>query len=121
MGEVEDFIYQQEDSQREVMLYLHQLFLDMNLVAKIRYRVPFYYGKSWVCYLNPLKKEGIELAFIRGNELSNEQGILDPKDRKQVAGIELYSIDDIPHDALHEVLQEAILLDETIPYRLKKK
>jgi len=59
----EDFIYQQEGSRREVMLYLHQLFLDMNLVAKIRYRVPFYYGKSWICYLNPQKKESIELAF----------------------------------------------------------
>lgn len=111
MTEVEDFIYQYEDDRREVMLYLHHLLLDMNLVPKIRYRVPFYYRKSWVCYMNPNKKEGIELVFIYGKRLSNVQGLLDDKGRKQVAGIELKSVDDIPHEAIFEIVQEAILLE----------
>lgn len=110
MTEVEDLIYRFEDSQREIMLYLHHLFLDMNLMPKIRYRIPFYYRKSWICYVNP-KKEGVELVFLQGKQLSNTQGLLDDKGRKQVAGITLKSVDDIPHEAIFEIAQEAILLE----------
>ncbi len=91
------------------------------VVAKIRYRVPFYFRKSWVCYLNPIKNHGIEIAFIRGNELSNEQGILQAKNRKQVHGVEVFDYNALPLKALQEVIQEALLLDETIPYASKRK
>ncbi len=110
--EVEDFIYQFESGQREVLLYFHHLFLDLNLVAKIRYRIPFYFGKSWICYLNPQKNDSIELVFIHGKKLSNSQGILNDKGRKMVAGIEFRSVDEIPQEAVFEIIQEALLLDD---------
>jgi len=110
--EVEDFIYQFEGGQREVLLYFHHLFLDLNLVSKIRYKIPFYYGKSWICYLNPIKKEGIELVFIHGRKLSNSQGILNDKGRKMVAGIEFRNVDEIPQEAVFEIIQEALLIDD---------
>ena len=113
MNEVEDFIYQFEGGQQEVLLYFHHLFLDLNLVSKIRYRVPFYYGKSWVCYLNPQKNGSIELVFIYGRKLSNTQGILNDKGRKQVSGIEFSNLDEIPQEAIFEIIQEALLIDET--------
>ena len=121
MSEVEDFIYRYEDDQREVMLYLHELLLDLNLTAKIQYKIPFYYGKSWICYLNPGKKGEIEFAFPRGSELSNSQGLLESKGRKLVRSMELRTLTDIPGEAVYEILQEAILLDETVPYRWFKK
>ncbi len=122
MSAVENFIYDYEGTQREVMFYLHHMLTaDFELTSKIRYKIPFYYRKTWVCYLNPSKQGGVDFSFIRGNELSNEQGILDFKDRKQVSSIELLTIDDIPHDALYEILQEALLLDETVPYSVRKK
>lgn len=66
--------------------------------------------------MNPLKKGGIEFVFTRGRELSNAQGILESRGRKEVSGIRLKSVDDIPIESLTEVIQEAILLDETVPY-----
>ncbi|MEM7368171.1 MAG: DUF1801 domain-containing protein [Bacteroidota bacterium] len=118
MHEVEAFIYELEDNQRELMLYFHELLCSQpHVTAKIRYRVPFYYRKSWICYLSPKKGDRIEVCFIRANELSNEQGVLDFKDRTQVAGIELGSVSEIPEEAVYEVIQEALLLDDVTPYR----
>lgn len=114
MREVEAYILDLPALQAEIMQFLHELLLSYPEVScKMRYKIPFYDRKSWVCYLNPIKNNGIELAFIHANELSNEQGLLDFKERKQVAGINLYSLDDIPISGIHEILQEAFLVDET--------
>ena len=91
------------------------------ITSKIRYRIPFYYSKSWICYINPIKKQGVELVFLRGNELSNFQGILDAKGRKQVAGLELFDHTKVPFKELSEVLTEALILDKTVPYASKRK
>jgi hypothetical protein len=122
MTEVEDYIYNFEDSQRDILVYIHRLLsVDLNLEDKLRYKIPFYYRKSWICYLNPLKNKSIEFAFVRGNELSNSQGLLDSKGRKQVWSIEFNKLSEIPIMELNEIIQEAILLDETVPYGSKSK
>lgn len=111
--DVEDFILQFSGNQRAILEYFHQLFTnELQLTDKLRYKIPFYFGKSWICYLNPKKGEKIELVFLRGQELSNEQGLLSNKDRKMVSGIEFTSIDKIPIDTMNEIIQEAIYLDE---------
>ena len=121
MTEVEDYIYNFDDSQRDIMLYLHKfLAVELNLTDKIRFKIPFYYRKSWICYLSPMKNNSVEFAFLRGNELSNAQGILDSKGRKQVFSVELTALLKIPIKQLTEIIQEAILLDETIPYASKR-
>jgi len=122
MSDVEDFIYDFEGNQREILFYFHKLFTkELNLTDKIRFKIPFYYCKSWICYLNPVKDDKIELAFIRGNELSNEQGLLEFKNRKQIAGIEFEKLSKIPFQSVNEIIQEAILLDEISPYKSKRK
>ena len=113
MSPVEDFIYQMEGQQREVLLYLHHILKnELNLQDKIRYKVPFYYGKSWICYLNPTKDNKIDLSFIYGNQLSNEQGLLESRGRKQVCSITFDAVKNIPTQLIYDILQEAILLDE---------
>lgn len=122
MNHVEDFIHQYEGAQREVLKYFHHLLaLELGLTDKIRFRIPFYYQKTWICYLNPTKKGGVELAFVRGNELSNDMGLLDNKGRKQVYGIEFQLVSKIPEDEILTVIQEAMILDETTPYASKRK
>jgi hypothetical protein len=122
MTEVEDYIYHFDDSQREIMLFIHGILsVELNLTDKLRFKIPFYYRKSWICYLNPIKNKSIEFAFVRGNELSNSQGLLDSKGRKQVWSIELTKLSEIPIKELNEIIQEAILLDETVPYSSKRK
>jgi len=121
MSEVQDFIYQYDGNQRKIMLFFHNwLTSELNLIEKIRFGIPFYYGKSWICYLNPVKKDKIELAFVRGNELSNDQALLQSKGRKQVYSIEFETMKDIPEQLVNEIIQEAILLDEAEPYKSKR-
>ena len=122
MEEVEHFIHQLNPVSRSIMTQLHQVLMDNpGVVAKIRYKVPFYYRKSWFCYLNPINGPGVELAFIRGRELSNAAGILQAKDRKMVRGVELYDPKKIPWKAVNSVVQEALILDETVPYTVRNR
>ncbi len=121
MSEIIDFIYRYDGNQREVMMFLHHWFSEeLGLTEKIRYNIPFYYGKSWICYLNPTKSGTVDLAFVRGNELSNSQGLLESKGRKQVYSVELNSLEEVPVKILEEIIQEAILLDESISYASKR-
>ena len=122
MTEVEEIIYQYEGQQREIMLHLHHwLINDLYLTSKPTFKNPGYYGKSWICYLNPTKKGTVEFAFFRGNELSNIQGLLNSRGRKQVSSVEFETLKEIPIDTLTEIMHEAILLDETKPYESKRK
>ncbi len=117
-----DYIEARDGEQRRLFLALHALLTSLPQVTdKIRYTVPFYVRKSPICYLNPLKNGGVELVFIRGNELSNEQGLLDLKGRKQVAGVSYFAVSDIREEPLLEVLQEALLVDEERSLLARKK
>lgn len=99
------------------MLYFHDLMLSFpGVISKISYRIPFYYRKSWLCYLNPTKEEGVEFAFPRGNELSNSQGLLESKSRNQVTSVTFQNIKEIPEATIREIIHEAILLDDAVPY-----
>ncbi len=120
METVENFILNYTGEQRNILLYFHHLLKDLPKInSKISYNIPFYYGNKWICYLNPDNKGGVELAFTRGNELSNTQGLLESKSRKQVSSITFYEIEDIPIQEINEIIQEAILLDETTPKPVK--
>ncbi len=116
-----DYMLDIDEPAQGIMLHLHHLITQFpEVTGKIRYRIPFYYRKSWICYLNPLPRGQVELAFTRANELSNEQGLLDFRGRKQVAGIVFSAVEEIPEETLMEVLSEAILLDEEVPYKSKR-
>lgn len=121
MNKVEDFILDFEGDHKEIMLFFHNLLTEeFNLAPKFQYNLPFYYRKSWICYLLPTKKGLVELAFTRGKELSNTQGLLKSRGRKMVSSIEFKHLKDIPVADIREVIHEAIILDETVPYTFKK-
>ncbi len=121
MDAIENFIADYTADQQAILHYFHQLIKDLPKVSsKISYRVPFYYRNRWLCYLNPKKDGGVDLAFCRGNELSNENGLLEIKNRKLIASITFYKLKDIPKSAINEILHEAILLDEHVLKSPKK-
>lgn len=94
MVRVADIIAGFDQNQQEIAWFIHEwLTLDYDLFCKIKYKIPFYYQKSWICYVNPVKYSGIELCFMKANKLTNEQGLLESKGRKYVAGITMYTID----------------------------
>jgi hypothetical protein len=121
MSAVNEYINSQSGIERKTLEILHNFLSELPGVdARINYGIPFYYRKSWLCYLSRLKKGGVELAFTRANELSNDQGLLEFGKRKQVAGIVIHSPDEIPWKGISEVIQEALLLDETVKYTIRK-
>ncbi len=72
MKDLEAFILQYEGSQKDIMQYLHDILASFSgATGKISFKLPFYYRKSWLCYLSPTKDGKVEFAFTRGNELSN--------------------------------------------------
>lgn len=120
MHPVESFIYRYEGQQKDIMLSFYHLLSDQpGVIAKIAFGIPFFNRKSWVCYLNPKKGGGVELAFTRGNELSGHSGLLKAGNRKFVRGVVFNSMKDIPFDEISEIIQEALLLDEKVPYQIK--
>ena len=122
MTPVKSFIYQQEGKQREILNFLYEHLLTYpGVEAKLRYKIPFYYRKTWICYTNPLKGDAIELVFVRGNELSNAQGLLEARGRRQVRGLILEEVEKIPINTLGEVIHEALIIDTEIPYQSKRR
>lgn len=122
MDPVLAFIYESPDPQRMIMLHLHEWLTGFPGVhARLRYKIPFYDRNSWICYLNPVRFQQVELVFTRAHELSNEQGLLEFRGRKQVAGMIISDVKEIPQRALEEILHEALLVDEEIPYRVGKR
>ncbi len=120
MRDFESFIDHSEGKQRDLYLFLHHFFtVKIGMSCKLRFKIPFYDHKSWVCYVNPIKKKGVELVFLQGKKLSNVQGVLDARGRKQVAGIYLNEISEIDESILYEIVQEALLIDEALFQKLK--
>ena len=119
MSAVTSFISGKMELQREVMAFLRQLILDIApaVEEKISYAIPFFYYHGPLCYLNPVPG-AVDLGFVRGAELSNEQGILQRKGRKRVSSIRLYSLAEAEEHAvaIRQILHEAAILNN---YRQK--
>ena len=65
--EVEDFIEGFEGDDHEIMKFLNEMMIDQpGISSKISFKIPFYYRNSWICYINPVKKGGIEFVFTCG-------------------------------------------------------
>ena len=108
--------------EQEICLLLHDFFMSFpGIESKVRYKIPFYYAKSWICYLNPQKKGGVELVFLRGCEMSNAQGMLLSKGRKQVMGLLIENSRAIDLELISELFAEAMIIDDESPYKLKSK
>ena len=106
----------------EIIEYFHHLFTDQyELDASMKYGVPFYTLKSWICYLNPIKGNAVELAFTRGIELINHEELLNFKGRKQVGGFDIHDLNQKQIEQIEMVLQDAIILDMEVPYASKRK
>jgi hypothetical protein len=111
--QISDFEHIFNEEQMPVALALHHFLSDLpGIELKERYKIPFYYRRSWVCYLNPIKKGGVEIVFIYGNKLSNGAGLLSGEGRKQVMGVIYRNLAAIEEESLRETIHEALLLDE---------
>jgi hypothetical protein len=109
-------------AEKSVCLRLRDLLLTSfpALKEKFGYGVPYYWRYSRICFLYPASfpysgiETGVSFGFTRGHLLSNEQGLLDLGERKEVAYIRLLSEKEIREDLLLEIIHEAVLLDAEV-------
>lgn len=123
MNPVELYIYEKEGNHKQILEFLHFwiLSLDSEIYPKLKYGIPFYYKKSWICYLNPTNDGRVEIAFTRANELIENASLLEFGIRKQVAGIMITDIESLPLEDLNTIMTEALVIDETVRYSVKKR
>ncbi len=91
-----------------------------NLEIKKKFNLPFFYGKTWICYLNLIKEQEIELCFVRGRELPSKE-LLNFKKRVMIAGLSFKKVSDIDFGVLKLLLEEAVELDNCKPYTFIKR
>jgi hypothetical protein len=113
MNAVSLFIAEQPENNLAILSRLQQLILASapQLEEKLSYGIPFFYYLGRLCYLNT-HRHGVDIGFCRGFELSNEQELLEARDRVEVKTITYQSPDAIAESPLREILQEALLLNE---------
>jgi hypothetical protein len=116
MYAVEAFIQSFEGAQYDLLGFFHDYLLSLNLQPKMRYKLPFYDGKSWIIFLNPTAHNTVHLGFIRGNEIEDIYGILEVKKRKQVRTIEFINLSDLEKEGWRETIMMAIDLDNRVKY-----
>jgi len=115
-----DFIQNQGEKYREILHFIDDLMLSYDgVVCKIRYRIPFHYKNHWICYANPRKNDGVELVFLRANQFKGSIEPLDARGRKQVAGLIIQDLKDIP-DELTDVINKALDIDDSTAYKSKR-
>ena len=114
---VDEFIDYQLTHLQQLMQRIRILVLNAHpkMREHLEINTPMFKVKQDVCYfgkVHPVK--GLELCFLRGFQLSNEQGLLDAKGRKYIHGITLVDINDLKskEEAFLEILNEALILDE---------
>jgi hypothetical protein len=122
MNASQEYILTQPENYQSIFKLLRQIILQSapNIEERIRYGIPFFDYHGWMCYLSPLKKDkGVYIAFLRGFELSNEQGILEANGRTMIKSITYTHVKEIQEAHLREIIQEALLLNEE-HYKAKK-
>ena len=127
MYSVDDFISALEPSERLMMNRLRSLIMDTDprIQEKLSYGVPYFFHHRRICFLWPAShlpcpadkprdtEEKIQFGFCYGNLMSNDHRLLISDNRKQVYIIKIRSTADIDERVFREILQEAVLLDDT--------
>ena len=123
MNEVQEYIASQRPSQKEIMTVLRRWILDLGPHAqeKISYTVPYFYFYGPLCYLTS-PADGVDLSFANGKKLSNDQKLLEEKNRKTVASMRFHSLAEIEEreEQVRQILNEAAILNQYM-HNLKKK
>lgn len=113
MNPVEEYILRQPQSFQDIMLYVIKVIKNELEESELLFKwgIPyFYFKKKPFIYLAPNKKGYVDLGFARGFQLENNQDILIGEKRNTVKSLRYFSLEEINHEALIDVIKEAKLL-----------
>ncbi len=126
MKTYEDFFYNLPESEKMIVSSLRRIVTESaNFNEKISYNVPYYFRNSRVCFIWPASVKqgppaGVVLGFCNGHLLSDPYHLLEKEHRKQVYWITFHTVKEIDENRLHEMIYEAVLVDETYSKKVKK-
>ena len=111
MNPAEDYILNQQESYKTILLHLQVLIESNfnNVELRYKYKIPFYYlDDKPFCYLNvPKKKDFVEVGFWASAHLSKYNEHLVSDGRKVVKSFRYKALEDINQEILLGVLEEA--------------
>ncbi len=91
----EVYIFDLEEPYKRIVSQVHQLLLTFpNIRCKIRYGIPFYDYRIWLCYLNLRKDGSVDLTFLQGKKLDDPAGMLEDRGRKMVSTLVIRDLSD---------------------------
>lgn len=129
MRNADDFIADLPADEKSIVVALRKIVKNASdrLEEKLSYGVPYYYGYSRICFIWPASAgaitidKGVILGFCRGHLLSNENGLLEGRGRKEVWDVIYEHPSQIEPAKIHETLMEAILVDEEMAPKKKRR
>lgn len=129
MRTADDFIADLPADEKNIVKALRSIIRNTGerLTEKLSYGVPYYYGHSRICFVWPASAgaitidKGVILGFCRGHLLSNANGLLEGRGRKEVWDVIYEHPSQIKETQIRETLVEAMLLDEEIAKSKKRK
>jgi hypothetical protein len=124
-----DFLELLPETEQAICRRLQQLIIEClpNCSEKLSYKVPFYKGRSNICYFwpssvlwgNQRSYEGVRLGFVQGHLLYDDIQYLNAATRQYVRCRDFLTVVDIDADILRAYLYDAARVDEAI-YRQKQ-
>jgi hypothetical protein len=112
MNPAEQYILNQEEPGKSILLHL-QVLIESTLLDAVllyKFKIPFYYieGKQPFCYLN-YTKGYVDICFWHGRHLSLHTEYLVSKGRKHMKSLRYFKPEDVDETILVDVLNEAYM------------
>lgn len=109
MNPAEEYILNQAEPYRDILLYLQTVIESSipDVELRYKYKLPFYYinGRPY-CYLNQ-SKDYVDLGFWNAAHLSVHLGHMNTEGRKMMKSLRYRSLEDVDTIVLKEVLEDA--------------
>jgi hypothetical protein len=113
---IDEFLDYLPEEEREIVEILRELILDSlpQLEERLAYNVPYYYGRSRICFIWPasvpwgkVPAQGVQLGFCKGHLLQDEIEFLQKGNRKEVYVKTFFQPEEIDADLVKAYLMEA--------------
>lgn len=114
MNPAEDYILNQPEPYRSILLHLQVIIENIipDAELKYKYKIPFYYiSNRPLCYLNQ-SKDYVDLGFWNASHLTVHLEHMCTKGRKMMKSLRYKKLEDIDEKVLIDVLQDAYLVKD---------
>jgi hypothetical protein len=114
---VDEFVSLLPESIRNLAEKLRKIILTSSekIVEQVNHKIPFYYYKGQLCYINPFD-DRVVLGFSRGADLPDEHLMLKGS-QKTVRRVVFYPVTDFDEDKVRNLIYEALIVNELKPDR----